>query len=125
MGPEYDRPAWELALDHGRREGLDAALADHLRPGRFDLDHAYAALVEDAGAVYLDRMEVLCPERACPALVPGEDALVLHDNTHMTLQAAQLVGRSPVVTRSRLFDSSSSRPDAGLRSSPRASRGMA
>ena len=94
VGPEYDRPAWEVVLDHGRREGLDAALAAELRPGRFELDERYADLVRDAGATYLPRLDVLCPQRGCPAVASGSDALVIHDNTHMTLSAAQWLGRA-------------------------------
>ena len=86
VGAEYEEQAWQVALEHGRAEGLDEALARTLEPGTAALNDRVRTLVEDAGAAYLDRYDWVCPD-TCRAFVPGTDQLVVFDQTHLTRAA--------------------------------------
>ena len=90
--PEFEPEVPRLVESYGRFGGLDEFARGHEVAGRRELNAQLKALVEKAGATYVDKRDILCGAGDCPIFVPDTHALMIYDYGHWTLAGAAYFG---------------------------------
>lgn len=91
FGPTVEfEPSLPTAVERaGSTIGIDTLVARFERPTPREIDTHLRAVVKDAGAVYVSKLDVLCGDEPCPVFVPGTKSLLAFDYGHWTQPGAR------------------------------------
>jgi hypothetical protein len=95
FGPtmEYVKDVPRIIEEYGSWSGVDQAAQVYEDRSRRDLDADLKKRVEAAGAIFVDKFELLCKrDQACPVIVPGTRTPFIFDYGHWTLEGAAYFG---------------------------------